>query len=42
MPGIKLYGTEGREGAKAVPVVSFNIEGYDAGEVGTILDQFSI
>ena len=39
MPGIKLYGTEGREGAKAVPVVSFNVEGYDAGEVGTILDQ---
>ena len=39
MPGIKLYGTEGREGAKAVPIVSFNVEGYDAGEVGTILDQ---
>jgi cysteine desulfurase family protein len=39
MPGIKLYGTEGREGAKTVPVVSFNVEGYDAGEVGTILDQ---
>jgi cysteine desulfurase family protein len=39
MPGIKLYGTEGTEGTKAVPVVSFNVEGYDAGEVGTILDQ---
>jgi selenocysteine lyase/cysteine desulfurase len=22
-----------------VPVISFNVEGYDAGEVGTILDQ---
>jgi cysteine desulfurase family protein len=37
IPGFTLYGTE-RENVQA-PVLSFNIKGYDPGEVGAILDQ---
>ena len=35
--GVKLYKAGGKSGQ--VPVISFNITGYEPGEVGTILDQ---
>jgi cysteine desulfurase family protein len=37
IPGVKLYAL--KEKFRRGPVVSFNIEGYDPGEVGAILDQ---
>jgi selenocysteine lyase/cysteine desulfurase len=37
IPGLILYSAPDRE--KQAPVVSFNIRGYDPGEVATILDQ---
>ena len=37
IPGLILYSTQDRE--KQAPVISFNIQGYDPGEVATILDQ---
>jgi cysteine desulfurase family protein len=35
--GVKLYKATGISGQ--VPVISFNIKGYEPGEIGTILDQ---
>ena len=37
VPKVRLYGAKDR--SKQVPVVSLNIEGYEPGEVGAILDQ---
>ena len=37
IPGLTLY--TAKDGAKQAPVISFNIEGYEPGEVGAILDQ---
>lgn len=37
IPGLILYFAPDRE--KQAPVISFNIQGYDPGEVATILDQ---
>ena len=37
IPGVILYTTEDK--AKQTPVISLNIEGYETGEVGAILDQ---
>ncbi len=37
IPGIQIY--KAMDGAVQVPVVSINIDGYDPGEVGVILDQ---
>lgn len=37
IPGVKLYAAQ--DSSKQVPIVSFNIEGYEPGEVGIILDQ---
>lgn len=37
IPGVKIYKTT--DGAVRVPVVSINVDGYDPGEVGVILDQ---
>jgi cysteine desulfurase family protein len=37
IPGVTLYVAKDRN--KQVPVVSLNMEGYDPGEVGVILDQ---
>ncbi|MFC2013961.1 aminotransferase class V-fold PLP-dependent enzyme [Chloroflexota bacterium] len=37
IPGLTLYAAKDR--AKQAPVTSFNLEGYEPGEVGAILDQ---
>ena len=37
IPGVTLY--TAKDGAKQASVISFNIEGYEPGEVGVILDQ---
>ncbi|MFC1864353.1 aminotransferase class V-fold PLP-dependent enzyme [Chloroflexota bacterium] len=37
IPGVTLY--TAKDGAKQAPVISFNIKGYEPGEVGAILDQ---
>lgn len=37
VPKVRLYGAKDR--SKQAPVVSLNIEGYEPGEVGAILDQ---
>ena len=37
MPGLILYGA--KDGFRQAPAISFNIEGYEPGEVGAILDQ---
>jgi len=37
MPGVIIY--RAKDGFRQVPILSFNIEGYEPGEVGAILDQ---
>ena len=37
IPGLILY--KARDGSKQAPVISINIDGYEPGEVGAILDQ---
>jgi len=37
IPGVNLY--TAKDVSKQAPVISFNIEGYEPGEVGVILDQ---
>ena len=37
MPGLMLYGP--KDGSKQAPIISFNVEGYEPGEIGAILDQ---
>jgi selenocysteine lyase/cysteine desulfurase len=37
LPGVTLY--TAKDSSKQAPIISFNIEGYEPGEVGAILDQ---
>ncbi len=37
IPGLTLY--KARDGSKQAPIISINIDGYEPGEVGAILDQ---